>query len=91
MEKLDNKDIKWWYQVIDHGTGENPDFRVHEVYFNAVNNRLASHTENPVSLQGYESKEEIINNLELIIQDLKNADNKVLEIDELIELFNNEK
>ena len=91
MEKLDNKDIKWWYQVIDHGTRENPDFRVHEVYFNAVNKQVASHTVNAVSLQGYESKEEIIKDLELMIQDLKSADNKVLEIDKLNELFNNEK
>ena len=90
MEKLDNKDIKWWYQVIDHGTVENPDFRVHEVYFNAVNEHVASHTVNAVSLQGYESKEEIIKDLELIIQDLKSADNKVLEIDKLNELFNKE-
>lgn len=91
MEKLDNKDIKWWYQVIDHGTAENPDFRVHEVYFNAVNKQVASHTVNAVSLQGYESKEEIIKDLELIIQDLKSADNEVLEIDKLNELFNKEK
>lgn len=91
MEKLDNKDIKWRYQIIDHGTVKNPDFWVHEVYFNAVNKQVASHTVNAVSLQGYESKEEIIKDLELMIQDLKRADNKVLEIDELNELFNNEK
>lgn len=91
MEKLDNKDVKWWYQVIDHGTRESPDFRVHEVYFNAVNKQVASHTVNAVSLQGYESKEEIIKDLELMIQDLKSTDNKVLEIDKLNELFNNQK
>ncbi|WP_448606688.1 hypothetical protein [Paenimyroides ceti] len=91
MQKLDNKDIKWRYQIIDHGTVENPDFRVHEVYFNAVNKHVASHTVNAVSLQGYESKEEIIKDLELIIQDLKSADNKVLEIDKLNELFQREK
>jgi len=90
MEKLDNKDVKWWYQVINHGTAENPDLRLHEVYFNTVNKQVASHTVNPVSLQGYESKEEIIKDLELIIQDLKSADNKVLEIDKLNELFNKE-
>jgi len=91
MEKLDNKDVKWWYQVINHGTAENPDLRVHEVYFNAVNKQVASHTVNSFSLQGYESKEEIIKDLELMIQDLKSIDNKVLEVDKLNELFNNEK
>ena len=91
MEKLENKEVKWWYQVINHGTAKNPDLRVHEVYFNAVNKQVASHTVNPVSLQGYESKEELIKDLELIIQDLKSVDNKILEIDKLNELFNNEK
>lgn len=91
MEELNKDEVKWWYQAIDHGTVEDPDLRVHEVYFNTVNKRIVSHTVNPFSLEGYESKDEIIKDLELIIEDLRRVDNEVLDVENVNQIFERNK
>lgn len=83
MEELAKDEVKWRYQVFDCGTVEKPDFRVHEVYFNTISKRIVSHTENPVVLKGYESKEEIIEDLELMLEDLRRDDNEVLNMEKV--------
>lgn len=34
MKELQKEEVKWRYQVIDHGSAGSPDLRVHELYFN---------------------------------------------------------
>ncbi len=41
------------------------------MYFDVAPKRLAAHTENPITLEHYESQEELIAVLEMIITDLK--------------------
>lgn len=83
MEELANENVKWRYQVMDYGTAEAPDFRIHEVYFNTISKRTIAYTENPIRLKGYESKEEIIDGLELIIEYLRKGDIEVLSLDQV--------
>lgn len=80
MKELQKEEVKWWYQVIDHGSTGSPDLRVHELYFNTTTKRIVTYTLDPIILQGYESKNEIIADLELMLEDLKKSDNKVLKI-----------
>lgn len=91
MGKIAKDEVKWWYQVIDYGTPDNPNLQVHEVYFNTVNKNIVSHTVNPVILQGYESKEEIIKDLELMLEDLKRVDNEVLDAEKVNQFFEKNK
>lgn len=72
----DCEEVKWCYQIIDHGTKEQPYCSVHEVYFDVKTKKIVAYTENPITMQHYESKEELIEVLEMIIDDLRK--NKVL-------------
>ena len=71
MGMSDYEEVKWCYQVIDHGTKEQPDCSVHEMYFDVATKRVVAHTENPITLEHYESQEELIEVLEMILTDLK--------------------
>lgn len=90
MEELKKGEIKWWYQVINHGKDEEPDLCVHEVYFNNLTKRITYYTMDPVKLSGYESKEEIIKDLEFILADLKRSDNVILDAEKVDQNFKKE-
>lgn len=81
MEDSTYDEVKWCYQIIDHGTPERPDYCVHEVYFDIKTKRIVTHTLSPVALENYENKEELIEVLEMIIEDLKK--NKVLSMSDV--------
>lgn len=71
MRISDYEEVKWCYQIIDHGTKERSDCSVHEMYFDAATKRVVAHTENPIILEHYKSQEELIEVLEMILADLK--------------------
>lgn len=59
------------YQVINRGTKDKPNFGIHEIYFNVdkVGNLLW--TEDPIDIGNYESLEDLINDLQLMLNDAK--------------------
>ncbi|WP_128572413.1 hypothetical protein [Chryseobacterium sp. P1-3] len=61
----------WRYQIINTGTNETPYYGVHEVYFNGKTGKIISWTEDPVALDNYENTEELRNDLEKILSDIK--------------------
>lgn len=63
--------IFWRYQIINTGTRENPFYGVHEVYFNEKTGKTISWTEDPVALDNYGNPEELRNDLEKILSDIK--------------------
>lgn len=71
MGNFGSEEVKWRYQIIDHGTPEQPNCCVHEVYFETETKRIVSHTLNPVALDHYESKQEMIEILEMILADVR--------------------
>ena len=80
-------ETKWCYQIIDHGKPGEPDLCVHEVYFDTVSKKVKYYTENPVRFSGYENREELIKDLEMMLADLKNEENKIIEIEEIHSSF----
>ncbi|HFK5572362.1 hypothetical protein BAS06_02980 [Elizabethkingia miricola] len=69
---MDKSKSHWRYQVINRGTIENPSLGIHEIYFNTEKKGDIMWTENPNSLDNYESLEELISTLEMILKDIKN-------------------
>ena len=63
--------IFWRYQIINRGTTETPFYGVHEVYFNEKTREIISWTEDPVALDNYGNIEELRNDLEKILSDIK--------------------
>ncbi|AQX01475.1 hypothetical protein [Elizabethkingia anophelis] len=61
----------WRYQVINHGTEEEPSFAVHEMYFNINSEGDHMWTENAIILDNYDNLEELIGSLEMIQEDIK--------------------
>ncbi|MEJ5106425.1 hypothetical protein [Chryseobacterium sp. MYb328] len=61
----------WRYQIINTGTTETPFYGVYEVYFNEKTGEIISWTEDPVALDNYGNTEELRNDLEKILSDIK--------------------
>ncbi len=61
----------WRYQVINQGTEDDPNFGVHEIYFNLEKNGDRMWTKNPITLGGYGDLEDLIGSLEMILKDVK--------------------
>ncbi|WP_313254629.1 hypothetical protein [Empedobacter sp.] len=61
----------WRYQVINRGTKEKPNFGIHEIYFDEEKVGNLSWTENPMDIGNYESLEDLINDLQLMLNDAK--------------------
>lgn len=68
MEKLKSY---WRYQVINHGTKENPSLGVHEIYLNVGNKDDSMWTQSPISLNNYNGLEELIRSLETMLKDIR--------------------
>ncbi len=81
MALSDFEEVKWCYQIIDHGTKEQPNCSVHEMYFDVPTKKIVSYTLDPISLEQYESKEELIEALEMILTDLRKG--RVLTVSEV--------
>lgn len=85
MADFGSGEVKWRYQVIDHGTPERPNFCVHEVYFETETNRIVSYTANPIALEQFESQDELISTLGMMLADVRRLPVlKVSEIDKEI-------
>lgn len=65
---MDDVDLKWRYQLINYGTDDKPDLKMHEVYFNATSGKIEGWTENPYQISGYENAQEIVEDLEMILK-----------------------
>jgi hypothetical protein len=71
MAEFGSGEVKWRYQVIDHGTPERPNFCVHEVYFEMETNRVVSYTANPIALEQFESEDELREAIEMMLADVR--------------------
>lgn len=63
--------LQWRYQVINHGTAEEPSLGIHEIYLNIENNNDYTWTQSPISLNNYNNLEELVKSLELMLEDIK--------------------
>jgi hypothetical protein len=79
---MDDVDLKWRYQLINYGTDDKPDLKMHEVYFNASSGKIEGWTENPYQISGYENAQEIVEDLEMILKAIQR--NVVVSIKDLI-------
>ena len=61
----------WRYQVINHGTAEEPNLAIHEIYLNIENSSDCMWTQSPISLNNYNNLEELIKSLELMLKDIE--------------------
>ena len=61
----------WRYQVINRGTKDKPNYGIHEIYFDEDKVGNLSWSENPMVLGNYESLEDLINDLQLMLKDAK--------------------
>jgi len=61
----------WRYQIINRGTVENPSLGIHEIYSNTGKEENLMWTQEPNSLENYESLEQLINTLEMMLIDIK--------------------
>ena len=61
----------WRYQVINRGTKDKPNFGIHEIYFDEEKVGNLSWTENPMEIGNYESLEDLINDLQVMLNDAK--------------------
>ncbi|STD05138.1 hypothetical protein [Elizabethkingia anophelis] len=61
----------WRYQVINHGTEDEPSLAIHEMYFNTKNKGDCMWTQNPITLNSYDGLEELIESLEMMLKDIK--------------------
>ena len=61
----------WRYQVINGGTKDKPKFGIHESHFDEDKKSGLSWTENSIDLGNYESVEDLINDLQLMLNDAK--------------------
>lgn len=67
MNLLHDGNIKWRYQLINCGTDDKPDLKLHEVYFNAITGKIEGWTEIPYQISGYENAQEIEEDLAMIL------------------------
>jgi len=65
---MDDGNLKWRYQLINYGTDDRPDLKLHEVYFNAITGKIEGWTENPYQISGYENAQEIEEDLKMILK-----------------------
>jgi len=74
MEPVHERNIKWRYQLINYGTDDQPDLKLHEVYFDVNTGKIIGWTERPYQISGYENSNDIMDDLKMILKDIrKNA------------------
>ena len=56
----------------NRGTKDKPNYDIHEIYFDEDKVRNLSWTEDPMDIGNYESLEDLINDLQLMLSDAKN-------------------
>lgn len=71
MAEFGSGEVKWRYQIIDHGTPEQPNFCVHEVYFETQTKRIVSYTMNPIGLEQFESEDELTEAIQMMLTDVR--------------------
>jgi len=71
MDSVDERNIKWRYQLINYGTDDQPDLKLHEVYFDVNTGKINGSTEHPYQISGYENSEEIVEDLEMIFKAIR--------------------
>jgi uncharacterized protein YrrD len=71
MDSVDEGNIKWRYQLINYGTDDQPDLKLHEVYFDVNTGKINGWTERPYQISGYENSEEIVEDLEMIFKAIR--------------------
>ena len=68
MDPIDDKNTKWRYQLINYGTDDRPNLKLHEVYFDVNTGKINGWTQHPYQIFGYESREDIVRDLESILR-----------------------
>ena len=81
MDSVDDGNIKWRYQLINYGTDDQPDLKLHEVYFDMNTGKIKGWTERPYQISGYENSEEIVEDLELILESIQR--NEIISLTDL--------
>ncbi|WP_407517850.1 hypothetical protein [Elizabethkingia anophelis] len=71
LDIMKNSKSHWRYQVINHGTAEEPSLGIHEIYLNIENNNDCMWTQSPISLNNYNNLEELVKSLELMLKDIE--------------------
>ena len=62
----------WHYQIINTGTESEPSLGIHEVYRSVTTKEVNSWTETPIDLGGFENIEYLKENVENILEAIKN-------------------
>ncbi len=62
----------WHYQIINTGTESEPSLGIHEVYVNSTSKKVVGWTEDPIDLGGFENIESLRENIENILDAIKN-------------------
>lgn len=63
--------LKWRYQLINYGTEDQPDLKLHEVYFDVNTGKIIGWTERPYQISGYENSNDIMDDLKIILKDIQ--------------------
>ena len=71
MDSVGDENIKWRYQLINYGTDDQPDLKLHEVYFDVNTGKINGWTERPYQISGYENREDIMEDSEMILETIK--------------------
>lgn len=74
MDPKDEGNTKWRYQLVNYGTDDRPDLKLHEVYFDVNTGKINGWTEHPYQISGYETRENIVRDLELILKAINRYD-----------------
>lgn len=71
MEPVHDGNLKWRYQLINYGTDDQPDLKLHEVYFDVNTGKIIGWTERPYQISGYENSNDIIADLKITLRIFK--------------------